>query len=70
MLFIYKKSQTVSITGNVREEIVDISIQESMDLGNGVFLDRGGKFCYLEDMLSRGKKFSIVGKNMFCIGKL
>jgi len=30
----------------------NINIQESMDLENGVCLDRVGKFCYLEHMLS------------------
>jgi len=32
----------------------DINIQENMDLGNCVCLDRVGKFSYPEDMLSGG----------------
>jgi len=32
----------------------DVNIQESMDLGNVVCLERVGNYCYLRDMLSRG----------------
>ena len=31
----------------------DRNVKESLDLGNGVHLEKAGKFCYLSDMLNR-----------------
>ena len=43
----------------------DINIQESLDLGNSVCLERVRKFCYLENMLS------VVGtENSVLVGRV
>jgi len=48
----------------------NISIQESMDLGNGIHLGGVGNFCYLGDMLNGGREVnSLLVVRVHCVWK-
>jgi len=47
----------------------DINLQESMDLGNGVCIDRVGRFCNMGDMLNGGVNSILVGRVHCAWGK-
>jgi len=55
----------------MREQVIERipALQESVDLGNGVRLDRFGKFRHLGGYAKWRCEFVISGESSFCMGK-